>query len=120
MKLDRDKYIESRCLRPRTLLIVIVSVNVLLGLVVALFPKEGIPLGDDQKLKFVSFEELSGKGDTLIEINIDEVLAGVSPTEEDSSSSENVEVKSSSEQSVAIKDTTIKPKKKNVISRSIK
>ena len=72
--------------------------NILLGLVVALFPKEGIPLADDQKLKFISFEELSGKGDTPIEINIDEVLAGVSPMEEDSSSLENVEVKSSSDQ----------------------
>jgi len=40
------------------------------------------------------------------------------PTEEDSSSSENGEVKSSSEQSVAIKDTIIKPEKKYVISRS--
>jgi lysophospholipase L1-like esterase len=119
LKLDRNKYLESRSLKPRTLLIVIVSVNILLGLVVALFPKEGIHLGGDQKLKFVSFEELSGKGDTLIEINIDEVLAGVSPTEEDSSSSENAEVKSSSEQSIATKDTIIKPDKKYVTSRSL-
>jgi lysophospholipase L1-like esterase len=119
LKLDRNKYLESRSLRPRTLLIVIISVNILLGLVVALFPKEGIPLADDQKLKFISFEELSGKGDTPIEINIDEVLAGVSPMEEDSSSLENVEMKSSSEQSIAIKDNIIKPEKKYVISRSL-
>jgi lysophospholipase L1-like esterase len=94
-------------------------VNILLGLIVALFPKDGIPLGGDQKLKFVSFDELKGTGDTLIEINIDEVLAGVSPTEEDSISSESSELKISKEQKSVKNDTVIKTQKNYAIRRSL-
>ena len=88
MKLDRNKYLESRSLTPRTLLLAILSVNVLLGLIVWLFPSDGIALGNSSKLKFVSFSELSGASDsTITEVNIDEVLLGVSPTEDTTSAS---------------------------------
>ena len=119
MKLDRNKYLESRSLKPRTLLIAIVSVNILLGLVVAIFPREGISLGGGQKLKFVSFSELSGEGDTLKEVNIDEVLAGVSPLEEDGSSADSLVVKNPKEQIEPAKDTVRKHTTAYVVRRSL-
>lgn len=61
-------------------LLSLLAVNVVLGLIVWLFPTDGISLGDDQKLKFVSISELRGDDDsTIAEVNIEDVLAGVSP-----------------------------------------
>ena len=88
MKLDRNKYLESRSLTPRTLLLAIISVNLLLGLIVWLFPSDGISIGDNSKLKFVSFSELSGELDSsYTKVNIDEILLGVLPNVDSSSNS---------------------------------
>ena len=82
MKLDRNKYLESRSLTPRTLFLAILSVNLILGLIVWLFPSDGISLGDNSKLKFVSMSELRGEQDSAITVvNIDDVLLGVEPNE---------------------------------------
>ncbi|PCJ65898.1 MAG: hypothetical protein COA58_07395 [Bacteroidetes bacterium] len=48
-----------------------------------IFPSDGIPIGESSKLKFVSFSELQGGNDSLLtEVDIDQVLLGVSPEEE--------------------------------------
>lgn len=89
MKLDRNKYLESRSFKPSTLLFAILAVNVLLGLVVLFFPSEGVSIGDNAKLKFVSLDEL--KGTSVVsasDVNIDKILDGISlaeNVEEDSS-----------------------------------
>jgi hypothetical protein len=83
MKLDRNKYLESRNMRPRTVFFALLAVNVLLGLIVWLFPADGITIVNDQKLKFVSFAELTGESTSaIVEVNIDDVLAGVELQEE--------------------------------------
>ena len=105
MKLDRNQYLESRSLRPRTLLYAIVCVNLLLGLIVWIFPSEGISLGGDQKLKFVSFSDLSGKSDTITEIDIDQVLAGVTPLEDDAEGSGSNNSSSVSDSSLKSNDS---------------
>lgn len=104
MKLDRSEYLESRSLKPRKLLLAAVSVNILLGLIVWLFPKEGILIGDTTRLKFVSITELTGEDETAYKVvNIDSVLAGVSPTERRDTSKPNFVNRSSS--TIAVRDT---------------
>ncbi|MFB1004753.1 MAG: hypothetical protein QMC70_11525 [Bacteroidia bacterium] len=76
MKLDRNKYLESRSMRPRTVLFALLAVNVLLGLIVWLFPANGITIVNEQKLEFVSFGELVGESD-IVEVDIDDVLSGL-------------------------------------------
>ncbi|MFT5057007.1 MAG: hypothetical protein ACI80H_001728, partial [Pseudoalteromonas distincta] len=60
MKLDRNKYLESRSFKPVTLLVAILAVNVVLGLIVFFFPMDGIAISDNTKLKFITLEELKG------------------------------------------------------------
>ncbi|MFY9282243.1 MAG: hypothetical protein WAO92_09590 [Bacteroidia bacterium] len=80
MKLDRSKYLESRSLRPTKLFLAIVAVNLLLGLFVWLFPKDGITLSSTFKLKFISFDELVGDDKSgHREVNLDSILAGINP-----------------------------------------
>jgi hypothetical protein len=80
LKLDRNKYLESRSLHPVSLLYALIAVNVILGVVVWLFPAEGISFGESGRLKFVSLNELKiEKLNTESEVNIDSVLQGVSP-----------------------------------------
>jgi hypothetical protein len=82
VKLDRNRYLESRSLKPSTLLIALVLVNLVLGLVVWVFPAEGVSFGTIGKLKFVSFSELSGSSDLNQKVvDIDSVLKGVSPNQ---------------------------------------
>ena len=80
MKLDRSKYLESRSLRPTKLFLAIVAVNLLLGTIVWLFPKEGIQLSSTFKFKFITLDELMGDDkSTHKEVNLDSVLAGINP-----------------------------------------
>jgi lysophospholipase L1-like esterase len=80
VKLDRSKYLESRSLRPTKLFLAIVAVNLLLGLFVWLFPKDGITLSSTFKLKFISFDELVGDDKSgHREVNLDSILAGINP-----------------------------------------
>ena len=58
MKLDARKYLESRSVKPITLLWAILGVNFILGFLVLIFPKEGISLAKNASLKFVSIDEL--------------------------------------------------------------
>jgi lysophospholipase L1-like esterase len=83
LKLDRNKYLKSRSLKPTTLLGALIAVNILLGIIVWAFPEDGISLGQSGKLKFVSYKELLGLDSTLEAVNIDDVLANVEPLEED-------------------------------------
>jgi len=88
VKLDRNKYLESRSFKPGTLLVAILAVNLLLGFVVVFFPSEGISIGDNAKLKFVSLDELNGTSTQVSEeIDLENILKGISlseNTEEDS------------------------------------
>ncbi len=80
MKLDRSKYLESRSVRPTKLLLAIVAINLLLGVIAWLFPKEGISLSSTFKLKFISVDELMGNHRaTYREVNMDSILAGINP-----------------------------------------
>jgi len=57
-----------------------VAVNLLLGLFVWLFPKDGITLSSTFKLKFISFDELVGDDKSgHREVNLDSILAGINP-----------------------------------------
>ncbi|MDA0777909.1 MAG: hypothetical protein O3C19_02450, partial [Bacteroidetes bacterium] len=56
------------------------AVNLLLGLFVWLFPKDGITLSSTFKLKFISFDELVGDDKSgHREVNLDSILAGINP-----------------------------------------
>jgi lysophospholipase L1-like esterase len=82
VKLDRNKYLESRSFKPVTLLVAILAVNVVLGLIVFFFPTEGIAISDNTKLKFITLEELKGdQNKAPVEIDIENVLQGISLSE---------------------------------------
>ena len=82
MKLDRNKYLESRSFRPATLLVAILAVNILLGLIVCFFPTDGIAISDNTKLTFITLEELKGpQNRPSAEIDIESVLHGISISE---------------------------------------
>ena len=83
MKLDKDKYLESRNFKPHKTFLALLLVNLLLGLIVYFFPKEGIPISSYGKLKFVSIDELLQK-DTIEspKVELEKVLAGVKPLEQ--------------------------------------
>ncbi|MDA8886107.1 hypothetical protein OAD66_05855 [Bacteroidia bacterium] len=107
MKLDRNEYLESRSLSPKTLLLAILAVNVLLGIIVWVFPSNGVKLGDTGNLKFVSPNELLGTQDsTAVDVDLDEVLKGVLPDE----NIENIDKPDIVEQQVAI-EANLKEKK---------
>lgn len=80
MKLDRNRYLETRSIQPKTVLLSLVAVNVLLGFIVWFFPTAGVPIARDQKLKFVTVDQLLGAHDSIDKVvNIGRVLAGVHP-----------------------------------------
>jgi lysophospholipase L1-like esterase len=79
VKLDQQKYLESRSLNPRDLLLAILGVNVLLGLIVLFFPKDGIPLSANEKIKFVSASELWQEDTSETAVDLEKVLEGVNP-----------------------------------------
>lgn len=83
MKLDRSKYLESRSLKPYTLLLAILGVNLLLGILVAVFPSNGISIGKNSLLKFVTFDELFTTPKPEPSANINEILSGVTVNETD-------------------------------------
>lgn len=79
MKLDRNKYLESRSLRPRDLLLGILGVNLLLGVIVLAFPKGVINLWASNKIKFVSASELLASDTITSTVDLTDVLKGVEP-----------------------------------------
>lgn len=80
MKLDKDKYLESRNFKPHKTFLALLLLNLLLGLIVYFFPQDGIPLSTYGKLKFVSVSDLLDK-DTIEspKVELNEVLAGIVP-----------------------------------------
>ncbi len=77
MKLDGGRYLESRSVKPTTLLWAIVGINVILGMLVLLFPENGISIGKYASLKFVSIEELVGNTSPEKSDDIKQILSGV-------------------------------------------
>lgn len=84
MKLDRNKYLDSRSLRPRTLLFSVILVNLILGVIVFVYTNSRWSQDSDMLLKFVSYEELLGT-DTIAarKVEVQKVLNGVEPSVED-------------------------------------
>lgn len=84
MKLDRNKYLDSRSLRPRTLLFSLILVNLILGVIVFVYTNSRWSQDSDMLLKFVSYEELLGT-DTIAarKVEVQKVLNGVEPSVED-------------------------------------
>ena len=78
MKLDRSKYLESRSLKPYTLLLAILGVNLLLGILITVFPSNGVSIGKQTLLKFVTFNELFNEQKPEPSAPISEILNGVS------------------------------------------
>lgn len=82
MKLDEKEYLESRGVRPVTVLAVLIIVNILLGVIVAFFPSDGMDLGKAGSLKFVSLDDLLGEEDKTVKVvDLKDVLQGVEPVE---------------------------------------
>ncbi|MGB0849860.1 MAG: hypothetical protein ACPGTP_01325 [Bacteroidia bacterium] len=82
MKLDEKEYLESRGIRPTTVLTILIIVNILLGVIVAFFPNDGIDLGEAGSLKFVSLDGLLGTEDKVVkEVDLKDVLKGIEPVE---------------------------------------
>ena len=79
MKLDRNKYLESRSLKPITLFLAVLSVNLVLALIVWVFPVDGISFAKGQNLKFISWTELKGETKPQKTVDIEEVISNVSP-----------------------------------------
>lgn len=85
MKLDRQKYLESRSIKPSYILIALLAVNLTLGAVAFVFPEQGLALSKNLGLKFWSkadlFDANLNKGPS---VDVDDVLIGVTPLGEDS------------------------------------
>lgn len=92
MKLDARKYLESRSVKPITLLWAILGVNFILGFLVLIFPKEGISLAKNASLKFVSIDELLFSKPQEKSEDIKQILSGVniSKSELDSTISDSI------------------------------
>lgn len=98
MKLDQQKYLESRSLNPRDLFLAIVGVNILLGLIVLFFPTDGISLTANEKIKFVSANDFWHTDSSKNTVDLEKVLEGVNPVAknnqptplEDTSSSDSI------------------------------
>ena len=85
MKLDRQKYLESRSVKPSYILIALLAVNAVLGAIVFVFPEQGLAISKNLNIKFLSKSDLfenSANSDPVVDV--DEVLSGVKPLEEDS------------------------------------
>jgi hypothetical protein len=82
MKLDRNKYLESRSLKPRTIFVSILIINLILGAIAFVYPEDGINLGA-WNLKFLSYSDLNGNmQEDSSRVVLSEVLEGVEPKEE--------------------------------------
>ncbi len=82
MKLDKQKYVESRSIKPAYILVALLSINLLLGAIAFVFPEEGISLSKEYGLKFLSKSEvftIKEKNATIVDV--DNVLSGVTPIE---------------------------------------
>ncbi|MFY0643855.1 MAG: hypothetical protein JXR19_05260 [Bacteroidia bacterium] len=85
MKLDRQKYLESRSVKPSYILIALLAVNIVLGAIAFVFPEEGLKLSKNLNLKFLNkYDLLENPESSDLSVNVDDVLAGVNPLEEDS------------------------------------
>lgn len=82
MKLDKQKYDESRGVKPSTILWVLLAVNMLLGLIVLVFPEDGLSITNSFGLKFLDKSEVfSFKQKELAKVDINQVLEGIDPLE---------------------------------------
>jgi lysophospholipase L1-like esterase len=78
VRLDRHKYQESRGVRPKTILIALIAVNVCLGIIAYLFPPEGLFITKNLGLKFPAREEVfSMVPREEVVVDVDSVLQGL-------------------------------------------
>lgn len=87
MKLDKEKYLESRSVKPRSLFLSLLLINLLLGLISYYFPSDGVSLTGGIKLKFLSLNNLLIQDSTeTATVALEDVLGGVEPIISDTGS----------------------------------
>ena len=101
MKFTKKDQEKDKNLQPRKVFLSLVFLNIILGLVVYFFPKDGVQVKDDFSLNFVSVDELLNRKEK-VEVDLSKVLEGVETIQEDSSN-----------QVIIVKDTVTKPKENN-------
>jgi lysophospholipase L1-like esterase len=72
----------NKSMKPWSVFLSLVFLNLILGCIVYLFPSDGVKVNDDFSLNFVSFDELLDKKETII-VDLEEVLEGVETLNED-------------------------------------
>ena len=82
MKLTKKDQKKDKNLQPWKVFLSLVFLNIILGLVVYFFPKEGFQVKDDFSLNFVSVDELL-KRKEKVEVDLSKVLEGVETIQED-------------------------------------
>lgn len=86
MKLGKEKYLETRNIKPSTIFFSLLAINLLLAAIVYIFPEEGMDLGEDYTLKFTSPSSLwSTDTQSVAQVELDSVLQGVIPVETEDS-----------------------------------
>lgn len=76
MKLDEEKYHEDQQVSPGKIAIMLVGLNLVLGLIVYLFPNGERTITDDFSLQFVSASELFNPKEKVV-VNLDSVIGDI-------------------------------------------
>ena len=82
MKLTKKDQEKDKKLQPWKVFLSLVFLNIILGLVVYFFPKDGVQVKDGFSLNFVSVDELLNRKEK-VEVDLSKVLEGVETIQED-------------------------------------
>ena len=82
MKLTKKDQEKDKNLQPWKVFLSLVFLNIILGLVVYFFPKEGVQVKDGFSLNFVSVDDLLNRKEK-VEVDLSKVLEGVETIQED-------------------------------------
>ena len=83
LNLTNKNQAKGKALQPWKVFLSLIFLNIILGLIVYFFPKEGIYVNDDLTLNFVSVDELLDQKEK-VEVDLKMVLEGVETIQDDS------------------------------------
>lgn len=78
MKLDEEKYHETKSIHPKRIFFGLLFLNAFLFVIVLLFKQDRIELNDELSLQFVTLEQLFNKEEIVV-VDVDSVLQDVTP-----------------------------------------
>ena len=78
MKLDEEKYHETKSIHPKRIFFGLLLLNAFLFLFVLLFKQDRIELTDDLSLQFITLDQLFNKEEIVV-VDVDSVLQDITP-----------------------------------------